>query len=51
MGICACSTYFLVVAAAFLLPETRGRDLRAVTATASPNAAPERATRRLETSS
>jgi MFS family permease len=51
MGICACSTYFLVVAAAFLLPETRGRDLREVTATASPNAAPERATRRLETSS
>jgi MFS family permease len=28
MGICACATYFLVVAAAFLLPETKGRDLR-----------------------
>jgi MFS family permease len=32
MGVCACSTYFLVVVAAFLLPETRGRDLRSVTA-------------------
>jgi MFS family permease len=32
MGLCACSTYFLVVVAAFLLPETRGRDLRSVTA-------------------
>ena len=31
MGICACATYFLVVLAAFLLPETRGRDLRSVT--------------------
>jgi MFS family permease len=31
MGSCACATYFLVVLAAFLLPETRGRDLRSVT--------------------
>jgi MFS family permease len=31
MGVCACSTYFMVVVAAFLLPETRGRDLRTLT--------------------
>ena len=28
MGLCACSAYLLVVIFAFLLPETRGRDLR-----------------------
>jgi MFS family permease len=28
MGICACTAYSLVVIFAFLLPETRGRDLR-----------------------
>jgi hypothetical protein len=27
MGVCACSAYVLVVLFAFLLPETRGRDL------------------------
>ncbi|MCP3721187.1 MULTISPECIES: hypothetical protein [unclassified Paraburkholderia] len=27
MGICACVSYLLVVTAALLLPETRGRDL------------------------
>ena len=27
MGLCACSAYFIVVLAAFMLPETRGRDL------------------------
>jgi MFS family permease len=31
MGACACAAYFLVVLAAFLLPETRGRDLNTVT--------------------
>jgi MFS family permease len=30
MGLCACSAYILIVLAAFLLPETRGRDLRMV---------------------
>jgi MFS family permease len=28
MGLCACASYVLVVVAAFVLPETRGRDLR-----------------------
>jgi MFS family permease len=28
MGLCACTAYSVVVLAAFLLPETRGRDLR-----------------------
>lgn len=28
MGLCACAAYIIVVVAAFLLPETRGRDLR-----------------------
>jgi MFS family permease len=32
MGLCACASYVLVVVAAFVLPETRGRDLRAVAA-------------------
>jgi hypothetical protein len=32
MGLCACASYLLVVVAAFALPETRGRDLRAVAA-------------------
>ena len=32
MGICACSAYTLVVLFAFLLPETRGRDLSTVKA-------------------
>lgn len=31
MGICACASYMIVVIAALLLPETRGRDLSAVT--------------------
>ncbi|MEX3964561.1 MFS transporter [Paraburkholderia sp. EG286B] len=31
MGICACVSYLLVVTAALLLPETRGRDLAEVT--------------------
>jgi MFS family permease len=30
MGLCACTSYVLVVIAALVLPETRGRDLRAV---------------------
>ncbi|MFC3108956.1 MFS transporter [Undibacterium arcticum] len=30
MGLCASAAYFLVVLAAFLLPETRGRDLRTI---------------------
>jgi MFS family permease len=30
MGICASVAYFLVVVAAFMLPETKGRDLNAV---------------------
>jgi len=30
MGICACASYIIVVIAALLLPETRGRDLSAV---------------------
>jgi MFS family permease len=32
MGICACTAYVLVVIFASLLPETRGRDLRSLTA-------------------
>ncbi len=37
MGLCACVTYLLVVVAAFLLPETKGRDLSTYTgATAQP---------------
>jgi MFS family permease len=32
MGLCACTSYVLVVIAALILPETRGRDLRAVMA-------------------
>jgi MFS family permease len=32
MGICACASYGLVVLAALLLPETRGRDLTSMTA-------------------
>lgn len=32
MGLCACASYILVVVAALSLPETRGRDLRAVVA-------------------
>jgi MFS family permease len=35
MGMCACAAYAIVVLAAFLLPETRGRDLRTMT-TADP---------------
>ncbi|HXP95404.1 MAG TPA: MFS transporter [Telmatospirillum sp.] len=35
MGICACSAYGLVVIFAFLLPETRGRDLRSLKVEAS----------------
>ncbi len=31
MGLCACASYGMVVLAALLLPETRGRDLSAVT--------------------
>jgi MFS family permease len=50
MGLCACSTYFLVVVAAFLLPETRGRDLRSVTAANPVQPEPEEAARSLETS-
>src|SRR4029079_12589660 len=34
MGVCACAAYAILVAFAFTLPETRGRDLR------SPVAAP-----------
>ena len=30
MGLCACAAYVIVVIAAFLLPETRGRDLRSL---------------------
>jgi hypothetical protein len=30
MGICALSAYVLVVIAALILPETRGRDLRSL---------------------
>ena len=30
MGLCACTAYVIVVIAAFLLPETRGRDLRSL---------------------
>jgi len=30
MGLCACASYLIVVAAALLLPETRGRDLRTI---------------------
>ena len=30
MGVCASAAYFLVVLAAFMLPETRGRDLNVV---------------------
>lgn len=30
MGLCACSSYCLVVLSAFVLPETRGRDLRSL---------------------
>jgi MFS family permease len=30
MGLCACSAYVLVVIFAYLLPETRGRDLRSL---------------------
>ncbi len=30
MGLCACASYVMVVIAAFLLPETRGRDLRSI---------------------
>jgi len=30
MGLCACASYVIVVVAALLLPETRGRDLRTV---------------------
>jgi MFS family permease len=32
MGLCACASYVLVVVAALVLPETRGRDLRTVMA-------------------
>ena len=32
MGLCACASYVLVVVAALALPETRGRDLRTMTA-------------------
>jgi MFS family permease len=32
MGLCACSAYLLVVVAAALLPETRGRDLHSLSA-------------------
>ena len=32
MGLCACTSYLLVVVAAWTLPETRGRDLRAIAA-------------------
>jgi MFS family permease len=32
MGVCACAAYFVVVLAAFMLPETRGRDLRSMQA-------------------
>jgi len=32
MGLCACTSYVLVVIAALILPETRGRDLRTVAA-------------------
>jgi len=30
MGLCACASYVIVVVAALLLPETRGRDLRTI---------------------
>ena len=30
MGLCACASYVVVVIAALLLPETRGRDLRSI---------------------
>ena len=30
MGICACASYLIVVVAALMLPETRGRDLRTI---------------------
>jgi hypothetical protein len=30
MGLCACASYVIVVLAALLLPETRGRDLGAI---------------------
>lgn len=35
MGICACAAYAMVVLAAFLLPETRGRDLQTMQPEAS----------------
>ncbi|MGF6770931.1 MFS family permease [Paraburkholderia sp. GAS199] len=36
MGLCACFSYLLVVIAALMLPETRGRDLTHVDATSTP---------------
>jgi MFS family permease len=39
MGLCACVSYLLVVTAALLLPETRGRDLSQVSDEATPAAA------------
>jgi MFS family permease len=38
MGLCACVSYLLVVTAALLLPETRGRDLAQVSDEATPAA-------------
>jgi MFS family permease len=35
MGLCACIAYFIVVVFAFMLPETRGRDLRTMTVQAA----------------
>ena len=31
MGLCACASYGMIVVAALLLPETRGRDLSTIT--------------------
>jgi MFS family permease len=36
MGLCACAAYIIVVVAAFLLPETRGRDLRTLEVAVEP---------------
>lgn len=41
MGICAATSYFLVVAAAWMLPETRGRDLNEVEEVSEPAVEPD----------